>query len=156
MINVLVALAYDAERLRVVFWGRGKLMNDRGKRGPTPADIRFGQKMRARRMMLRLSQAELGVALNVTFQQIQKYENGINRIRASTLEKLAATLRVPITYFFDRHPPKNGQGDGSGTDLTPFLATSEGLALCTAFQHVESKAMRTAVIDLLQRLVTKH
>ena len=70
-------------------------MEGRGKRGPTPADIRFGHKMRARRMMLGVSQAELGVALDVTFQQIQKYERGINRVSVSTVEKLAAMLRVP-------------------------------------------------------------
>ena len=97
----------------------------------------------------------MGAALGVTFKQIQKYESGINRVRASALEKLAASLRVPVTYFFDGHPPKNGQGGGSGMDLTPFLDTPEGLALCTAFQHIERKAMRTAVIDLLQRLVTQ-
>ena len=134
-------------------------MNERGKRRPTPVDVRFGHRMRARRMMLGLSQSELGAALDVTFQQIQKYERGVNRVSASVLEELAATLRVPITYFFDGHPADNGQSDTSGMDLTAFLATSEGFALCTAFQHIESKAMRSAVINLLQRLqgmATKH
>jgi transcriptional regulator with XRE-family HTH domain len=134
-------------------------MKGRGKRGPTTADIRFGHKMRARRIMLGLSQTELGAALDVTFQQIQKYERGINRVSASVLEELAATLRVPIAYFFDGHPAENRQGDGSGMDLTVFLATPEGFALCTAFQHIESKAMRSAVINLLQGLqgmATKH
>src|SRR5262245_23225987 len=130
-------------------------MEGRGKRGPIPADIRFGHRMRERRMMLGLSQTDLGAALGVTFQQIQKYESGINRVSASALEKLAASLRVPISYFFEGHPPKNSQGGRSGMDLTPFLETPEGLALCTAFQHIERKAMRTAVIDLLQRLVTQ-
>src|SRR5215510_1616606 len=76
-------------------------MEGRGKRGPIPADIRFGHRMRERRMMLGLSQTELGAALGVTFQQIQKYERGINRVSAGTLQMLAATLRVPIPYFFD-------------------------------------------------------
>jgi len=110
-------------------------------------------------MMLGVSQAELSGALDVTFQQIQKYERGINRVRVSTLENLAAMLRVPITYFFDGHPAENGQGDGSGMDLTAFLASPEGFALCAAFQHIESKAMRSAVINLLQGLqgmATKH
>jgi transcriptional regulator with XRE-family HTH domain len=106
------------------------------KRGPTPADVRFGHKIRARRMMLGMSQTELGAALDVTFQQIQKYEGGVNRVSASVLEELAATLRVPITYFFDGQPAENGQGEGSGMDLTAFLATPEGFALCTAFQHI--------------------
>jgi transcriptional regulator with XRE-family HTH domain len=131
-------------------------MKARGKRGPGPADIRFGDRLRARRMTVGMTQTELGAALDVTFQQIRKYERGINRVSASTLEKLAAALRVPITYFFGDRPPEHGQGDDSGADVTAFLATSEGLALCTAFQHIESEAMRSAVINVLQGMVTKH
>jgi transcriptional regulator with XRE-family HTH domain len=135
------------------------LMKGRGKRVPTPADIRFGHKMRVRRKMLRMSQAELAAALGVTFQQIQKYEKGFNSVRASALEKLAGTLRVPITYFFDGHPPEKRQSECSGADLGDFLATPEGFALCTAFQYIDSEAMRSALIDLLQGLqgtATKH
>src|SRR5262245_47853660 len=84
-------------------------MEGRFRRGPIPADIRFGHRMRERRMMLGMSQTELGAALGVTFQQIQKYERGINRVSAGTLQKLAATLRVPITYFFDGPPAENDQ-----------------------------------------------
>ena len=134
-------------------------MNERGKRRPTPVDVRFGHRMRARRMMLGLSQSELGAALDMTFQQIQSYERGTGRVSASTIEKLAATLGVPKTYFFGGHSPDNGQGDNSEANLATFLATPEGLALCTAFQHIESKAMRSAVINLLQglqRMPTKH
>lgn len=128
-------------------------MNERSKRGPTAADIRFGQRMRARRMMLDMSQTELGAVIDVTFQQIQKYERGINRVSVSTLEKLAEALKVPVNYFFDG---QNDQHGGSWDDLTAFLATSEGVALCNAFQHIESKAMRSAVIALLQGMVTHH
>jgi transcriptional regulator with XRE-family HTH domain len=134
-------------------------MKGRGKRVPTPADIRFGHKMRVRRKMLRMSQTELAAALGVTFQQIQKYENGFNSVRANALEELARTLRVPITYFFDDHPPEERQNERSGMDLGDFLATPEGFALCAAFQHIESEAMRSAVIDLLQGLqgtTTEH
>jgi PAS domain S-box-containing protein len=84
-------------------------MEGRSKRGPIPADIRFGHRMRERRMMLGLSQTELGAALGVTFQQIQKYERGINRVSAGTLQMLAATLRVPIPYFFDGSPAESDQ-----------------------------------------------
>jgi transcriptional regulator with XRE-family HTH domain len=126
-------------------------MTRRGKRAPTPADVRFGHKMRTRRMMLGLSQTELGAAIDVTFQQIQKYERGRNRVSASTLEKLAMTLGVPITYFFDG----DGQGDGSAAGLTDFLATPAGLALFTAFQRIDSEAVRSAVINLLQEMAKK-
>jgi transcriptional regulator with XRE-family HTH domain len=131
-------------------------MKERSKRGPTPADTRFGQRIRARRLMLGMSQTELGTPLGVTFQQVQKYERGINRVSASTLEKLAETLRVPIIYFFDSHPPETGQSDGSDADLTAFLATPDGILLCRAFQHIESKDMRSAVIGFLQGIEKEH
>ena len=109
-----------------------------------------------RRMMLGMSQTELGAALNVTFQQIQKYERGINSVSASGLEKLAATLGVHIGYFFRGQLPENGQDDSSEVDLAALLATPEGVALCAAFQHIESQAMRNAAIKLLQGMMTQH
>jgi transcriptional regulator with XRE-family HTH domain len=131
-------------------------MNWRNKRGPSPAAIRFGDRLRSRRMMLGISQTELGAALNVTFQQIQKYERGINSVSASGLEKLAATLGVHIGYFFRGPLPENGQDDSSEVDLAALLATPEGVALCAAFQHIESQAMRNAAIKLLQGMMTQH
>jgi transcriptional regulator with XRE-family HTH domain len=131
-------------------------MTGLGKREPLPADVRFGRKMRAARLTLGLSQAELGIAIGVTFQQIQKYERGTNRVRASMLESLAAALNVPITYFFEGHPSGNGDEHGGGANLAGFLATAEGVALCRAFQRIESKEMRTAVINLLQDMTRRH
>jgi transcriptional regulator with XRE-family HTH domain len=131
--------------------GRGGLfMKRRSKRGPEPADARIGDRIRARRKVLGMSQAELGVAVDLTFQQIQKYERSINRVSASTMERLAGALGVPITYFFDGDPADNAQGYGSELDLSAFIATAEGFALFKAFQHIESQAMRSAVIGLLQ------
>ena len=100
-------------------------MNSQLNRRPTPADVRFGQRMRARRMMLGLSQTELAEALDVTLQQIQS-------------------------------DGRNNQRDDSGADLIAFLATSEGIALCSAFQQIESEGMRNAVINFVQGLITKH
>jgi len=130
-------------------------MKVRGKHGATAADVGFGQRVRLRRMMLGMSQTDLGAALGVTFQQIQKYERGINRVRTSTLVKLAATLGVPITYFFEGSN-ENSDGEGSEADLIAFMTTPDGLALCQAFQRIESKAMRSAVIDLLQGMTGTH
>jgi transcriptional regulator with XRE-family HTH domain len=134
----------------------GAVMNWRSKRGPSPAAIRFGDRLRTRRMMLGMSQTELGAALNVTFQQIQKYERGINSVSAGGLEKLAATLGVPISYFFGGQLPENGQDDSCEVDLAAILTTPEGVALCAAFQHIESQAMRRAAIKLLQGMMTNH
>ena len=106
--------------------------------------------------MLGLSQSQLGAAIGVTFQQVQKYERGTNRVRASMLESLAAALNVPITYFFGGHPHENGDERGTGANLAGFLDTAEAVALCSAFQRIESKEMRTAVINLLQDMTRKH
>jgi len=100
-------------------------MNSQLNRRPTPADIRFGQRMRARRTMLGLSQTELAEALNVTFPRIQS-------------------------------DGRSNQRDDSGADLAAFLATSEGIALCSAFRQIEREGMRNAVINFLQGLTTKH
>ena len=80
-------------------------MERRSKRGPAPADVRIGDRIRGRRTMLGMSQTELGAAVDLTFQQIQKYERGINRVSASTMEELAGALGVPTTYFFDGPRP---------------------------------------------------
>src|SRR5215813_8931316 len=104
MLGLLLALQGTSALL-----GGGYLMEELRKRGPIPADTRFGHRMRERRMMLAMSQTELGAALGVTFQQIQKYERGVNRVSAGTLQKLAATLRVPIAYFFDNPPGETDQ-----------------------------------------------
>ena len=121
------------------------------KRRATPADIHLGQRMRARRLMLGMSQTELGAAIGVTFQQIQKYEAGANRVRASDLDRIATRLAVPISYFFESLP-RNDYGHASGDDLTAFMATPEGIALSAAFRRIECKDMRSAVLDLLQQL----
>ena len=85
-------------------------MERRSKRGPAPADVRIGDRIRGRRTMLGMSQTELGAAVDLTFQQIQKYERGINRVSASTMEKLAGALGVSITYFFDGPPARQRSG----------------------------------------------
>jgi transcriptional regulator with XRE-family HTH domain len=121
-------------------------MTRRGNRGPTPADVRFGKKLRTRRLMLGLTQTELGAAINVTFQQIQKYERGRSRVSASTLEKLAGTLGVPITYFFEQ----NGGDDGSTAALNAFLASagvllaSRLVAFVFVFANVASSTREAA------------
>jgi len=101
-----------------------------------------------------MSQTELGGPLNVTFRRIQKYERGVNSVKASGLEELAAMLEVPISHFFGGQLPENHQEDSA--DLAALLATPEGVALCAAFQHIESQAMRNAAIKLLQGMMTKH
>jgi transcriptional regulator with XRE-family HTH domain len=121
----------------------------KGPRSVTAIDRHIGHRLRACRMMLRLNQSELGKAIGVTFQQLQKYEKGSNRVSASTLQKLAVTMEVPITYFFEGVSSEKIQ---SNKEWTEFLATSEGLALIRAFKRIDSKDLRRAVVHLVEQM----
>src|SRR5471032_965256 len=108
------------------------------KKTPNPIDKHVGSRVRMRRMMLSMSQEKLGDALGLTFQQVQKYEKGANRIGASRLQQISNILQVPVAFFFEGAPNAPGfQSDGMGEAPSPayvsdFLATSDGLALTKA------------------------
>ena len=104
---------------------------------PNPIDRHVGNRMRMRRMMLGMSQEKLGDALGLTFQQVQKYEKGTNRIGASRLQQISLILQVPVAFFFEGAPPPPGIATGLGEAPSPayvtdFLATTDGLALVKA------------------------
>src|ERR1700738_3009952 len=105
------------------------------KKSPNPIDKHVGSRVRMRRMMLAMSQEKLGDALGLTFQQVQKYEKGTNRIGASRLQQISHILQVPVAFFFEGAPNLHGSADGgmkeapSPAYVSDFLATSEGLSL---------------------------
>src|SRR5262245_52856916 len=116
---------------------------DRSSRRPNPMDIHVGSRVRLRRMLLGMSQEKLGEHLGLTFQQVQKYEKGVNRIGASRLFDLAQVLGVPVQFFYDDAPSDEGQAAATGfADRPPesfvvdFLTTREGLELNKAFVRV--------------------
>src|SRR5580700_9584612 len=99
-------------------------------KAPNPVDKHVGSRVRMRRMMLGMSQGKLGEALGLTFQQVQKYEKGKNRIGASRLQHIANILQVPVPFFFDGAPAATGAEElPSPAYVSDFLATSDGLAL---------------------------
>src|SRR5881397_3008322 len=111
------------------------------KKAPNPIDKHVGSRVRMRRMMLGMSQEKLGDALGLTFQQVQKYEKGTNRIGASRLQQISHILQVPVAFFFEG-APSLGEVDGlqeapSPAYVSDFLATSEGLALTRAFTRIK-------------------
>src|ERR1700720_2977218 len=113
------------------------------KKGPNPTDKHVGSRVRMRRMMLGMSQEKLGDSLDLTFQQIQKYEKGTNRIGASRLQQISHILQVPVAFFFEGGPNLHGSGDGmreapSPAYVSDFLATSDGLALTKAFMRIKN------------------
>jgi transcriptional regulator with XRE-family HTH domain len=124
------------------------------KKKPNPVDAHVGSRVRLRRTMLGMSQERLGESLGITFQQIQKYEKGSNRIGASRLQKICEVLNVPISFFFEDAP--NNAPDGlreAGTNyVVDFLSTSEGLQLNRAFIRISDAKVRRRVIDLVRAL----
>jgi transcriptional regulator with XRE-family HTH domain len=129
------------------------------KKAPNPTDKHVGARVRMRRMMLSMSQEKLGDALGLTFQQVQKYEKGANRIGASRLQQIAHILQVPVSFFFDGAPNVPGQTtDGFAEAPSPayvadFLATSDGLALTKAFMGIKDAKLRRRIVDLVQQIV---
>jgi transcriptional regulator with XRE-family HTH domain len=106
-----------------------------------------------RRIMLDMSQTTLGGAVGVSFQQLQKYEKGTNRVGASRLQQIAHVLQVPVAFFFEgaNHVPEGGiQTDERPLD--DFMATREGLALAKAFMRINSTKLRRRIVDLVDQI----
>jgi transcriptional regulator with XRE-family HTH domain len=114
--------------------------------------------MRMRRLMLDMSQTEIGDALGVTFQQVQKYEKGTNRISASRLQQLCAILKVQVSFFFEGAPraldlpAASDAGAEVSSYVNDFLATSDGVALVRAFTRVHDTKVRRAIVALVQQI----
>jgi transcriptional regulator with XRE-family HTH domain len=132
------------------------------KKAPNPTDKHVGARVRMRRMMLSMSQEKLGDALGLTFQQVQKYEKGANRIGASRLQQISQILQVPVSFFFEGAPSASGlQQDGLGEAPSPsyvsdFLATSDGLALTKAFMNIKDAKLRRRIVDLVEQIVADN
>jgi transcriptional regulator with XRE-family HTH domain len=128
------------------------------KKSPNPIDRHVGTRVRMRRMMLDMSQTALADALGITFQQVQKYEKGTNRISASRLQQACHTLQVPIAFFFDgspRVPDVLSSRDQmpSPDPLTDLMATRDGLALVKAFKRVSNAQLRRRIVNLVEEIV---
>src|SRR6266481_7078710 len=116
------------------------------KKSPNPIDKHVGSRVRMRRMMLSMSQEKLGDALGLTFQQVQKYEKGTNRIGASRLQHIASIQQVPISFFFEGAPGLSFVLGESSDYVSDFLATSEGLALTKAYMHIQNAKLRRSIV----------
>jgi transcriptional regulator with XRE-family HTH domain len=134
------------------------LVSRRGE-GPNPIDVHVGARLRLRRTLLGLSQEKLGEAVGITFQQLQKYERGANRISASRLFNLAQVLSVPVTFFFEDLPPaeemisgKSSRSEPSETDEFESMAKRETLELVRAYYRITDPAVRRRTFDLVKAL----
>lgn len=119
---------------------------------PNQIDINVGARIRHRRKLLGYSQGKLAQSLGVTFQQVQKYEKGVNRVGASRLQAIAAVFDVPVSFFFEDSPAPEADGDPLKNDFTQFLETPEAIALNTAFAKILDPNVRRKVIGLVRSL----
>ncbi|WP_455273605.1 helix-turn-helix domain-containing protein [Rhizobium herbae] len=120
---------------------------------PHQIDIHVGNRLRSRRLVLGLSQEKLGDSLGITFQQIQKYEKGTNRVSASKLQAASEVLRVPISYFFEDHDVSAPDGLVREADeIGTFLISNEGVSLNRAFASIKNKRVRQTIITLAKAL----
>ncbi|AWK87998.1 helix-turn-helix domain-containing protein [Azospirillum thermophilum] len=137
--------------------GPAHTLSRRGE-GPNPIDIHVGARLRLRRTLLGLSQEKLGEAVGITFQQLQKYERGSNRISASRLFNLSQVLGVPVSYFFDDMPAPGNviqeeiAEEGGEPDEFESMARRETLELVRAYYRIDDAGVRKRTFDLVKAL----
>jgi transcriptional regulator with XRE-family HTH domain len=125
-------------------------------KSPSPTDRHVGTRVRMRRMMLGMSQTKLGDAIGLTFQQVQKYERGTNRIGASRLQQIAHILQVPVSFFFEGLPLPTETPSEEGTLIDDFLATSDGLSLTKYFMRIKDPKLRRCIVHLVEQIATRY
>jgi transcriptional regulator with XRE-family HTH domain len=121
-----------------------------GTKSPNAADRHIGQRIRMHRVLLGMTQERLSEILGISFQQLQKYESGVNRIGAGRLPTLASALQVPVSSFFEGYtsdPPNDDQ-----LDVQKLVATREGIALARAFARIADPALRASLVDVAEAL----
>lgn len=121
-----------------------------------PVDRYVGARLRMRRLLLNMTQTELGDTVGITFQQIQKYEKGANRISASRLQQFSSILHVPAAFFFEGAPEEKSGArvteDRSTNEFMEFLSTSEGLAVAKAFMSIKSSSLRRTLASTVEKI----
>ncbi len=127
------------------------------KKQANPVDAHVGNRMRLRRMLVGLSQEKMGEMLGLTFQQVQKYEKGVNRIGAGRLYQIADILSVPVSYFYEGFVGMDDKATAANDDtatkpVMEFLSSGEGLQLTLAFMKIKDGKVRKRVIDLIKSL----
>lgn len=131
------------------------------KKAPNPTDKHVGSRVRLRRKTLGKSQSWLADAVGLTFQQIQKYEKGTNRIGSSRLQQFANLLDVPVSFFFEeaRGASLRGKASAPGRSTAyvfEFASSSDGLALIKAFMHIKDTKLRRGITKLVEQIADGH
>jgi transcriptional regulator with XRE-family HTH domain len=131
------------------------------KKSPNPTDKHVGNRVRERRLELGMSQSKLAEAVDLTFQQIQKYEKGTNRIGGSRLQQFANIMKVSVSFFFDGGPNapsqrKAGAIDPSINNVSEFISSKDGLVLIKAFRQIKDAKLRRGIVNLVEQIADRH
>ena len=131
-------------------------MSKHAPRSPNPIDIHVGTRVRLRRQVMKMSQEKLGDQLGVTFQQVQKYERGANRVGASRLWKMSQVMEVPVGFFFDGLDQIGAVTEFAEDDQMPivydFINSTDGVSLAKAVSQIKNKAVRRQILELARSL----
>ena len=132
------------------------MKNKHAPRAASPVDVHVGSCIRLRRQVMKMSQERLADQLGVTFQQVQKYERGSNRVGASRLWKMSQVLDVPIGFFFDGLVEEGSSAEFDKDDQLPivydFIRSTDGVGLATAVSQIKNKSVRRQVLELARAL----
>ena len=132
------------------------MISKHSPRSPNPVDIHVGTRVRLRRQLLKMSQEKLGDQLGVTFQQVQKYERGTNRVGASRLWRMSQVMDVPVSFFYDGLDAADTTHEFAESDQTPivydFINSTDGVSLAMAVSKIKNKAVRRQVLELARAL----
>jgi transcriptional regulator with XRE-family HTH domain len=130
------------------------------KKQANPVDVQVGNRVRIRRMLIGMSQERLGDLLGLTFQQVQKYEKGVNRIGAGRLFEVSRILNVPIDFFYEglatASQPGVGETEATAPPVMEFVSSGEGLQLSLAFMKIRDTKVRKRVLDLVKSLAEEE
>lgn len=128
-------------------------------RTPHPVDIHVGKRLRMRRTILGLSQESLGNATGITFQQIQKYERGINRVGSSRLFEFSTILDIPVSYFFEGYEADTAHAGLNDTNADTFdheqMGSRETLEMMRSYYRIENPMTRKRIFELIKSLAEK-
>ncbi|ESQ85580.1 Cro/Cl family transcriptional regulator [Asticcacaulis sp. AC466] len=134
--------------------------NSKVERGPNPVDLHVGARVRMRRKFLGMSQEGLAETIDLTFQQVQKYERGSNRISASKLYEISKALKAPVAYFFEGYGENEGLEGFSESEseqfVHGFLMTTEGIELAEAFPRIKNAKHRRRILELVRALAEEE
>ena len=126
------------------------------KKQANPVDTQVGNRVRIRRMLIGMSQEKLGDLLGLTFQQVQKYEKGVNRIGAGRLYEISRILGVPIDFFYEGVSLEGGVAESGAAPVMEFVSSGEGLQLSLAFMKIKDSKLRKRVLDLVKSLADEE